>query len=54
MMTLGFAYWLLMVLWLVLGIWASWPNWRTGAPSLLLFLLLVILGYKCFGPPIHG
>ncbi len=60
-MTLGLAYWILMLLWLVLGVYWSWPAtpghpagyWPLGG-NLLLFILLVLLGWKVFGPPIHG
>jgi hypothetical protein len=58
-MTLGLAFWILMLLWLVLGLWTTWP--RAGAPNfpvlggnLLLFVLLTLLGWHAFGAPIHG
>jgi hypothetical protein len=60
-MTIGFLFWLLMVLWLVLGTYWRWPG---GAPSsaawgpiggdLLLFILLFLLGWHAFGFPIKG
>jgi hypothetical protein len=53
-MSLGLAYWILMLLWLVLDIWRGWPNYPLIGGSLLLFILLVILGWHAFGPPIHG
>jgi len=55
-MTLGLAYWILMLLWLVLGVWANWPatNMRAAGGHGLLFILLVLLGWKVFGAPIHG
>ena len=55
-MTLGLAFWILMLLWLVLGAWQSWPEpkWPVLGGSLLLFILLVILGWHAFGPPIRG
>ncbi len=56
-MTTSVAYWVLMLVWLILGIWSSWPiggNIRPLGGSLLLFLLLILIGYKLFGPPIHG
>jgi hypothetical protein len=60
-MTLGLAFWILMLLWLVLGvIWPRWPI-NAGAPGLwplggdlLLFVLLMLLGWHSFGPPLHG
>lgn len=53
-MTLGLLYWILMLLWLVLGLWSTWPNLRAGSPNLILFILLLILGWRAFGAPIHG
>ncbi len=57
----GNLFYLLMVLWVVLGSWAYWP--ASGAPGgparygpfgsqLLLFCLILILGWHAFGPPI--
>lgn len=51
-MTKELLYWILMLFWLVLGIWTTWPNYRAGAPNLILFVLMVILGWAEFGPPI--
>jgi len=53
-MTLGLMFWILMLLWLVLGLWHAWPNWPVVGSNLLLFLLFLVLGWKTFGPPIHG
>jgi hypothetical protein len=54
-MTIGLAFWILMLIWLVFGIWNAWPNWQGwGAGNLLLFILLLLLGWHDFGPPIHG
>lgn len=54
-MTLGLAFWILMLIVVVLG--AYW-NWGTPSPAartdLLLFALLVLLGWKVFGAPLHG
>ena len=52
-MTFALLFWILMLLWLVLGVWSSWQNYRAGAPNLLLFILLLIIGWTLFGPPIH-
>lgn len=60
-MTLAIAFWILMLLWLVLGIYQSWPAsgataggyWPIGG-NLLLFLLIFILGVHSFGWPIKG
>lgn len=58
-MSLGLMYWILMLVWLVFGIWSSWPTLRTGGfraggGTFLLFILLLILGWHAFGPPIKG
>lgn len=56
-MTLGLAFWVCMLLWFVVGA-APWmqgpPNWPTIGGSLLLFVLLLLLGWHEFGPPIHN
>lgn len=53
-MTFGLMYWILMLVWLVFGIWQSWPDYKAGGGNLLLFVLLVLSGWKVFGPPIHS
>jgi hypothetical protein len=58
-MTIGLVFWILMLLWLVLGLWSNWPGISGGqiAPlgsSVLLFILLLLLGWDAFGPPIRG
>jgi len=62
-MSFPLVYWILMLLWLVFGLWSNWPATpgTPGAPrvfrplggTLLLFVLLILLGWKNFGPPIH-
>jgi uncharacterized membrane protein YbhN (UPF0104 family) len=52
----GLAYWVLMLLWLIFGCVVLRPystNYRMGGFGLLLYVLLVFLGWHCFGPPIH-
>ena len=53
-MSIGLAFWIIMLLWLVFGTWWSWPNHYAVGGNLMLFILLVLLGWKVFGPPIHG
>ena len=59
-MSLGLAYWILMLLWLVLGLWWAWPSspgyhgWFPVGNTLLIFLLFLLVGWKVFGPPLHG
>jgi hypothetical protein len=56
-MTIGLAFWILMLLCLFV-----WGGARYGGPqfaqyewggSLLLFVLLAFLGWHAFGPPLH-
>jgi len=55
-MSTSLLYWILMLLWLIFGLWVSWPvtgaSFRPLGGNLLLFVLLVILGWKVFGPPV--
>jgi hypothetical protein len=53
-MTMGLLFWILMLLWLLFGLWSHWPDYKPLGNSLLLFVLLLILGWKAFGAPIHG
>jgi len=55
-MTLGLVFWILMLLWLVFGLWTRWPISNPGllGGDLLLFILLLLLGWRAFGAPIHG
>jgi hypothetical protein len=57
-MSLGLAFWIIMLLWFLLGL-----AWHFGVMtgiygplgfSVVLFLLLGLLGWKVFGPPLHG
>jgi hypothetical protein len=56
-MTLGLAFWILMLVWFIFGVvvhagWAA-PYGPIGN-MLLLFVLFLLLGWKVFGAPIHG
>ena len=53
-MTLGLAFWIIMLVWLVFGVWAAWPDLKASGGSGLLFALLVLLGWKVFGAPIQS
>lgn len=54
-MGLGVAYWILMLIWLIFYLWVNWPiNPRPLGGTLLLFILLLLLGWRVFGPPLHG
>jgi hypothetical protein len=56
-MSIGFIFWLLMIFWLVFGVYTN--RAALGTPmayggNLLLFVLIFLLGWKVFGWPIHG
>jgi hypothetical protein len=60
--SIGFCFWLLMLLWLIFGLYWNWPENTSGGPrafghmggGLLLFILLFLLGWRVFGFPIQG
>ena len=56
-MTLGLAYWVLMLIWLVFGLLVHYGmvagQWAIGGDVLLLFVLFTLLGWQVFGPPLH-
>ena len=56
-MGLGLAFWILMLIWLVFGL-ALRGGYLGGnfiwGGDLLLFILLLLLGWHAFGAPIHG
>ena len=58
-MTLGLCFWILMLIYLIFGLYWNWPasnppNYPVVGGSLLLFILLLLLGWAEFGPPIRG
>jgi hypothetical protein len=60
-MKIGLLFWILMLFWLLFGLWLYWPTGSgTGVAygpvggNLLLFLLLGLLGWKVFGPPLQA
>jgi hypothetical protein len=56
-MTLGLCYWILMLIWFVFGIFVHvYPAGPYGlwGGTLLLFVLLLLLGWQVFGPPLRG
>lgn len=54
-MTLEVWFWVIMFLWLVVGLWLEWtpgyPYVRAGR-HVLIFILLLILGWRVFGSPV--
>lgn len=58
-MSIGLVFWILMLLWLLFGLYWRWPGpnpaaWGPIGGDLMLFILLLLLGWHAFGPPIHG
>lgn len=58
-MKTSFLFWLIMLLVLVFNVATSWPksdapfSWSKSGVSLLNFVLLGIIGWRVFGPPIQ-
>jgi hypothetical protein len=60
-MTVGFLFWLLMILWLIAGVLVYWPApgadrrafWPVGG-HVLIWVLLFLLGWQVFGWPIKS
>jgi hypothetical protein len=56
----GLLFWVLMLFWLLVGAWGFWPGTGAVLPygtigwGLVLFLLVGLLGWKVFGPPLQG
>jgi hypothetical protein len=53
-MSFGLIFWILMLLWLIFGVW----DWRSGwsywyGHGIFLFVLFLLLGWKTFGAPVH-
>ena len=59
-MEVSLLFWILMLFWLVFGLAWNWPGRTWGGPygplgnNLLLFILLLLLGWRVFGQPLHG
>ena len=58
-MSFGLCFYILMLIWFVFGVITAWPGSPIGhyggfGNSLLLFILLLLLGWKVFGAPLHG
>jgi hypothetical protein len=56
-MTLGLAFWVIMIVWFVFGLLAHFGMvagaWALGTSTILLFVLFVLLGWQVFGAPLH-
>jgi len=52
---MSLLYWILMLLWLVFGVWSHWPSNKMGMGHVgLTFILFLLLGWQVFGKPIEG
>jgi hypothetical protein len=59
-MKIGLLFWILMLVWLLFGLWSQWPSGSGSAltygpvgGALLLFLVVGLLGWKVFGAPLQ-
>lgn len=57
-MPIGILFWILMILWLLFGLYWNRSDLRGGnygvfGGNLLLFILLGLLGWKTFGAPLQ-
>jgi TctA family transporter len=56
--TLSILFWVLMIVWVFFDFWRYYEPgkpypMRSGAGTLLVFVLLGILGWAVFGAPVH-
>jgi hypothetical protein len=52
-MTRGLAFWVLALLWLVLGIAWHFAVWTPALWGVALIPFLVLIGWQVFGPPLR-
>lgn len=56
-MTLGLAFWVLMLIWAVFGVLVHFGlvggAYAIGTSTVLLFVLFGLLGWQVFGAPLH-
>lgn len=53
-MSISLIFWVLMILWLVLGLYTNRTTLGTWAPNgLLIFILFALLGWAVFGAAVH-
>jgi hypothetical protein len=54
-MSFGLIFWVLMLLWLIFGLWGYYrpmTGWWYGHGAFL-FILFLLLGWRVFGAPVH-
>lgn len=52
-MPISIAFWVLMLIWLVWGVYSNRANIQGAGPTILQFLLFGLLGYAVFGSALH-
>lgn len=55
---MSLLYWVIMLIWLLFGLWNNWPApgtrpWGAGG-HIVLWILLALLGWRVFGAAIHS
>lgn len=53
-MSLAVAYWIVVLLWAVLGAIVAPRSWPAAGGALLPWLAAVLIGWAEFGAPVHG
>lgn len=54
-MQLGLIFWIMMLLWVLFGVWDWQTGWnRPWGHGVFFFILFLVLGWRVFGAPIHG
>jgi hypothetical protein len=59
-MKIGMLFWILMLIWVVFGVWTYWPAsggavvaYGPVGGGILLLVLVGLLGWKVFGAPLQ-
>jgi hypothetical protein len=57
-MGFGLIFWILMLLWLLFGVWGVYTPTAFGGRvwyghGLFLFILFLLIGWRVFGAPVH-
>ncbi len=55
-MSIGLLFWIIVIIGFVLWGWVTWTPNAPYAPyhPIIWWILIVLLGWGVFGPPIHG
>ncbi len=57
-MSAGIWFWIIYVICVLFGLWSDWPaggppNFRPLGGRVVVFILIGLLGWRVFGPPIQ-